>query len=43
MDPIKKLNRFELKYLLSIEQVGELKKDLEEYIMEIHEIIIRVY
>jgi len=43
MEPIKKFNRFELKYLLSIKQVGELKKDLEKYIMKSKKLIIRVY
>ncbi|NMC58944.1 MAG: polyphosphate polymerase domain-containing protein [Candidatus Methanofastidiosa archaeon] len=33
MEPIKKFNRFELKYLLSIDEVEELKKDLEKYLL----------
>ena len=33
MEPIRKFNRFELKYLLSIEQVEVLKNDLEKYLL----------
>lgn len=32
-DTIRKFNRFELKYVLSLEQVKELKKDLEHYVI----------